>query len=131
MVGEIRDRETAELAVQAALTGHRVLATIHTNTALGVRERLLDMGIEDYLVRATLLGAIAQRLVRRITSSGICGRMAIYELLALPNKAIDWQNCEQYVNPTLRRSAERAVREGLTTEDEIRRSGIEIKGIQI
>ncbi|MBE6079380.1 MAG: type II/IV secretion system protein [Veillonella sp.] len=129
MVGEIRDRETAELAVQAALTGHRVLATIHTNTALGVRERLLDMGIEDYLVRATLLGAIAQRLVRRKTSQGFCGRLALYELLALPNDAINWENCEQYVKPTLLESGELAVRRGLTTVDEVRRNGIEIRGV--
>lgn len=129
MVGEIRDKETAELAIQAALTGHRVLATIHTNTALGVRERLLDMGIEDYLVRATLLGAISQRLVRRITPFGFNGRLALYELLALPNDKVKWENCEQYVNPTLSESGERAVREGLTTVEEVRHIGIKIRDV--
>ncbi len=64
MIGEIRDRETAEIAIQAALTGHLVLSTLHTNDAPGAVERLVDMGIEPYLVTATLLGVLAQRLVR-------------------------------------------------------------------
>ncbi len=63
MVGEIRDKETAELAVQAALTGHLVLSTIHTNTAAGVIPRLMDMGIDPYLIAPTLILTIAQRLV--------------------------------------------------------------------
>ena len=63
MVGEIRDAETAGLAIQAALTGHLVLATIHTNNALGVIPRLIDMGIDPYLIAPTLILAIAQRLV--------------------------------------------------------------------
>ncbi|HEX2090786.1 MAG TPA: type II secretion system ATPase GspE [Longimicrobiaceae bacterium] len=66
MVGEIRDRETAEIAVQAALTGHLVLSTLHTNDAPTAVTRLLDMGVEDYLVASTVEGIIAQRLVRRI-----------------------------------------------------------------
>jgi len=67
MVGEIRDRETAEIAVQAALTGHLVLSTLHTNHAIGAITRLIDMGVEPYLLSSALIGVIAQRLVR-----GIC-----------------------------------------------------------
>lgn len=65
MLGEIRDEETAVLAVQAALTGHLVLSTLHTNDAVGAIFRLLDMGIADYLLAASLRGVLAQRLVRR------------------------------------------------------------------
>jgi type IV pilus assembly protein PilB len=66
MVGEIRDQETADLAVQAALTGHVVLSTIHTNSAAGVLPRLLDMGVEPFLVASTINTVIGQRLVRRV-----------------------------------------------------------------
>ncbi len=66
MIGEIRDLETAQIAVQAALTGHLVLATLHTNTAAATITRLLDMGVEDYLVTSTVVGIQAQRLVRRL-----------------------------------------------------------------
>lgn len=66
MVGEIRDRETAEIAIQASLTGHLVLSTLHTNDAASSLTRLLDMGVEPYLVASSLIGAIAQRLVRVI-----------------------------------------------------------------
>jgi len=66
MIGEIRDEETARIAIQAAITGHVVLSTLHTNDAAGVIERLLDMGIEPYLAAAALNGVISQRLVRRI-----------------------------------------------------------------
>lgn len=66
MVGEIRDRETAGLATQAALTGHIVLSTLHTNDALGVVPRLIDMGVEKYLIPSTLNVAAAQRLLRRL-----------------------------------------------------------------
>jgi len=72
MVGEIRDKETAQLAIQAALTGHLVFSTIHTNNAFGVIPRLIDMGIDPYLIAPTLVLAIAQRLVRlRCPNSGI------------------------------------------------------------
>lgn len=64
MVGEIRDRETAEIAVQASLTGHLVLSTLHTNTAVGAITRLRDMGIEQFLLASSLIGVLAQRLVR-------------------------------------------------------------------
>ena len=66
MVGEIRDGETAQLAIQAALTGHLVLSTLHTNTAIGAIPRLIDMGVDPYLIAPTLELLIAQRLVRRI-----------------------------------------------------------------
>jgi type IV pilus assembly protein PilB len=66
MVGEIRDSETANLAVQAALTGHLVFSTLHTNSAAGILPRLLDMGIEPFLLASTLNTVIGQRLVRRV-----------------------------------------------------------------
>ncbi len=70
MVGEIRDKETAELAIQAALTGHLVLSTLHTNNALGVVPRLIDMGVDPYLIAPTLILSIAQRLARVICQNG-------------------------------------------------------------
>ena len=66
MVGEIRDKETAQLAIQAALTGHLVFSTIHTNTAAGVIPRLIDMGVDPFLIAPTLIAAVGQRLVRRL-----------------------------------------------------------------
>ncbi|KAB2664322.1 MAG: type II/IV secretion system protein [Verrucomicrobia bacterium] len=69
MVGEIRDAETAEIAIRAALTGHQVLSTLHTNDAAGAVTRLIDMGIEPFLVASSLDGVLAQRLVRRICPS--------------------------------------------------------------
>lgn len=96
LVGEIRDKETAQIAIQAALTGHLVLTTLHTNTAAGAFTRLRDMGIEEYLIASTIRGVIAQRLVRLLCSSckesdaeecSACrdtrysGRTVIYEVL--------------------------------------------------
>src|SRR5690606_24164997 len=66
MIGEIRDRETAEVAIQAALTGHLVLSSLHTNDAPSTLTRLIDIGAQPYLVSATLLGVLAQRLVRTL-----------------------------------------------------------------
>ena len=95
MVGEMRDRETAEIAIQAALTGHRVFSTLHTNDAVAGVTRLVDMGIEPYLVAATVTGLLAQRLVRMscpacsgagcesCSGTGFCGRTGIYELFAV------------------------------------------------
>ena len=71
MIGEIRDLETAQIAIQASLTGHLVLSTLHTNNAPATVTRLLDMGVEDYLLTSTITGIMAQRLVRRL-----CGRCA-------------------------------------------------------
>jgi type IV pilus assembly protein PilB len=77
MVGEIRDTETAQMAVRSALTGHLVLTTIHTNDAAGAVARLVDMGVEDYLLASCLLGVLAQRLVRTI-----CPRCKTKEMLS-------------------------------------------------
>ena len=66
MVGEIRERETAQIAVQAALTGHLVLSTLHTNDSIGAVTRMIDMGVEPYLLSSALIGVVAQRLVRKI-----------------------------------------------------------------
>ena len=66
MVGEIRDRETAEIAIQASLTGHLVLSTIHTNDAAGAITRLVDLGVQPFLVASSLMALLAQRLVRRL-----------------------------------------------------------------
>jgi general secretion pathway protein E len=66
MVGEIRDLETAEMAVQASLTGHLVLSTLHTNDAPSALTRLLDLGVPHYLIQSTLTGVVAQRLVRTL-----------------------------------------------------------------
>ena len=66
MVGEIRDLETAEIAIQASLTGHLVLSTIHTNDSAGAITRLVDLGVQPFLVVSSLMAALAQRLVRRV-----------------------------------------------------------------
>ena len=84
MVGEIRDSETAGLAVQAALTGHLVFSTLHTNSAAGILPRLLDMGIEPFLLASTLNVVIGQRLVRRITE-----KRELYKSSEIETKAIN------------------------------------------
>ncbi len=84
MVGEIRDKETASLAVQAALTGHLVLSTLHTNSAAGILPRLLDMEIEPFLIASTVRTVIGQRLVRRIS-----GKPQPYESSKLETEAIN------------------------------------------
>jgi len=102
MIGEIRDQETAQIAVQASLTGHLVLATLHTNDSISAITRLLDMGIEPFLLSSSMLGILAQRLVRKLcpdcrkqdaqgkwhavgcpkcSQVGYLGRTGIYELL--------------------------------------------------
>ena len=97
MVGEIRDGETAKIAVQAALTGHLVFSTLHTNNAIGAVTRLLDIGIEPFLLAAALRGVVAQRLVRTIcpycesgcehcNHTGYKGRMAVQEVLQITPK---------------------------------------------
>jgi general secretion pathway protein E len=107
MIGEIRDQETAQIAVQASLTGHLVLATLHTNDSVSAVTRLLDMGIEPFLLSSSLLGVLAQRLVRRLCTAcraqdgdqewrpvgcpgcggtGYVGRTGIYELLSLDER---------------------------------------------
>jgi general secretion pathway protein E len=84
MVGEIRDRETAEQAAQAALTGHLVLSTLHTSDAVGAVARLSDLGVPPFLVGATVTGVVAQRLVRKVCSA--CGEdvvLTVDEMAAL------------------------------------------------
>ncbi len=92
MVGEIRDLETAEMAVQAALTGHLVLSTLHTNDAASAITRLLDLGVPPYLLNSTILGVMAQRLVRTLCRH--CKQQVPYE--ALRAEDVDW---EQFVAP--------------------------------
>ncbi len=89
LVGEIRDGETAKIAVQAALTGHLVLATLHTNSALAAVPRLIDMGVEPYLLAAVLRGVLAQRLVKRTDATSGAGRIAIGELLPLDSETTE------------------------------------------
>ncbi len=93
MIGEIRDFETAQIAIQASLTGHLVLATLHTNDASSAVTRLTDMGVEPFLLSSSLLGVLAQRLVRKLCSTckgagcsacghtGYAGRTGVFELL--------------------------------------------------
>ena len=95
MIGEIRDKETAQIAIQASLTGHLVLATLHTNDAISAVTRLTDMGVEPFLLSSSLLGVLAQRLVRKICTAcqgsgctgcghtGYQGRTGIFELLSV------------------------------------------------
>ena len=104
MIGEIRDLETAEVAIQSALTGHLVLSTLHTNDAISTFTRLTDMGVEPYLVAAPLNGVQAQRLVRRVCQS-CCQRMDVpadiaQQMQSLPQEFVSnlWvkaQGCEQ------------------------------------
>lgn len=107
LVGEIRDRETADIAINAALTGHLVLSTLHTNDAAGAITRLIDMGVENFLVSSALFGVLSQRLIRKICpdcsgnginnhilskrcrkcgGSGYKGRTGIYELLLIDDE---------------------------------------------
>ncbi|HEX9264117.1 MAG TPA: type II secretion system ATPase GspE [Candidatus Binatia bacterium] len=90
MVGEIRDAETAEIAVQAALTGHLVLSTLHTNDAAGAISRLLEMGVQDYLLSSSLLGVLAQRLVRRLCPA--CRREVAFAGLDVTTAELELQN---------------------------------------
>ena len=89
MVGEIRDPETAEIAVQAALTGHLVLSTVHTNSAIAAIARLRDMGVEPFLLSSTVTALVAQRLVRRLC-----------------------ENCKQPYDPTASECAELGLKPG-------------------
>jgi general secretion pathway protein E len=94
MVGEIRDRETAEIAVQASLTGHLVLSTVHTNDAVGAITRMRDMKVEPFLLASTLRAVIAQRLVRRlcpVCRRGVPARETVAPLIGIPPEAIVYQ----------------------------------------
>lgn len=139
MVGEIRDQETAEIAIRSALTGHLVLSTLHTNDAPSALTRLLEIGIEPYLVSSSLQAVIAQRLVRRrcipcdrCGGKGLYGRTAIYELLMM-DESIRSLVLEKSPASALRRQAlangmegllengRKKVREGLTSPEELQR----------
>jgi type IV pilus assembly protein PilB len=134
MVGEIRDKETAQLAIQAALTGHLVLSTIHTNNAAGVVPRLVDMGVDPYLIAPTLKLALAQRLVRRICPgsgkktpvAGSIKKMVDDQFSDLPaeyKKIVPNSDSVLFVEPTPSCSSGTkgrvAVMEGITIDDEI------------
>ena len=126
MIGEIRDLETAQIAVQASLTGHLVLATLHTNDAAAAITRLLDMGIEPFLLSSSLLGVLAQRLVRKLciycrqkegiysrevgcekcSQTGYQGRLGIYELM-LTTERIRRQIHDRAGEAEIRASAQR------------------------
>lgn len=150
MVGEIRDPETARVAVQAALTGHLVLSTLHTTDAAGAIIRLIDMGVEPYLLCATLEAVLAQRLVRRVcqacggsggrdgTGCGVCGgagyrgRLGIFEWLRMsdPIRELVMRNASaaditrlavERGMQTLRCAGEAAVAAGHTTPEELAR----------
>jgi len=125
MVGELRDAETATIAIQAALTGHLVLSTLHTTDAVGAVTRLVDMGVEPYLVAATLQGAVAQRLVRVLCTacsvprdSTVAERIRWGASLAQPRQA---RGCEACAGSGYR--GRRGIYE-LFTPDEATRSAI-------
>ena len=142
MIGEIRDQETAQIAIQASLTGHLVLATLHTNDAASAVTRLLDMGVEPFLLSSSLLGVLAQRLVRKLCThcggsgcnhcahTGYMGRTGIYELLNVSD-AIKDQIHARAPEASLRAKAisegmslmredgERLVSLGITSEEEL------------
>ncbi|WP_280192476.1 GspE/PulE family protein [Delftia sp. PS-11] len=135
MIGEIRDFETAQIAIQASLTGHLVLATLHTNDAASAITRLIDMGVEPFLLSSSLLGVLAQRLVRKTDAtepSGYRGRTGIFELLVVDDTIraqIHRQASEAEIRDTalaagmrlMRDDGERLVREGITTREEVLR----------
>ena len=144
LVGEIRDRETMEIAMQAALTGHLVLATLHTNDAASALTRLLDMGAEPFLIASSVLGALAQRLVRRVCAgcggngcvpcrgTGFRGRTGIHELLVIDDEArtlvmrrADATALRRHATATgmttLREDGFAKARAGITTEPEVLR----------
>ena len=144
MIGEIRDFETAQIAIQASLTGHLVLATLHTNDASSAITRLIDMGVEPFLLSSSLLGVLAQRLVRKVcphcqaagceacAHSGYTGRTGIFELLStnealralIHNQASEAQIREAALRngmKLMRDDGAELVRQGITTEQELLR----------
>ncbi len=99
MVGEIRDKETAEIAIQAALTGHMVLSTFHANDAATAPNRLIEMGIEPYLITSALSGVISQRLVRLLCENCKKAYCADKETLKLLGLEKELKNCHQIYRP--------------------------------
>ena len=144
MIGEIRDFETAQIAIQASLTGHLVLATLHTNDATSAVTRLTDMGVEPFLLSSSLLGVLAQRLLRKLCLScqgagcavcgqtGYAGRSGVFELL-VADDAIRAQIHSRAAEADIRAAAlasgmtlmrddgERLVRLGVTSREELLR----------
>ncbi|MFL2753472.1 MAG: GspE/PulE family protein [Gammaproteobacteria bacterium] len=132
MVGEIRDKETAETAIQASLTGHLVLSTIHTNDAVGAITRLVDMGVEPYLLASSVKMVIAQRLVRKIDDEQkLSGRIGIFEMIKIDNdiKKLINENIDEdsirnnafkkYISLT--KDGESKVKQGITSDIELKR----------
>ena len=132
MVGEIRDKETAETAIQASLTGHLVLSTIHTNDAVGAITRLVDMGVEPYLLASSVKMVIAQRLVRKIDDEKkLSGRIGIFEMIKIDNdiKKLINENIDEdsirnnafkkYIS--LSKDGESKVKQGITSDIELKR----------
>ncbi|MEO8120435.1 MAG: ATPase, T2SS/T4P/T4SS family [Rhodoferax sp.] len=142
MIGEIRDFETAQIAIQASLTGHLVLATLHTNDATSAVTRLTDMGVEPFLLSSSLLGVLAQRLLRKLClhchgagctfcgQTGYAGRSGVFELLVtddairaqIHNRAAeaDIRSAALASGMTLmREDGERLVQLGLTSREEL------------
>lgn len=132
MVGEIRDKATAELSVRAALTGHLVLSTLHTNDAVSVIPRLINMGIEPYLIASVLKGAIAQRLVRKINkeTQNFQGRTVLSETILMDsglqeiiehganqNKITDYLISQKM--EFIKNDATEKIKLGLTTKNEV------------
>ena len=131
MVGEIRDKETAETAIQASLTGHLVLSTIHTNDSVGAITRLIDMGVEPYLLASTLKMVIAQRLVRRLDENNqFSGRVGIFEMIKIDaeikkliNEAIDEDKIRKIAFKTYKsliHDGEDKVQKGITSDLELK-----------
>jgi general secretion pathway protein E len=142
MIGEIRDFETAQIAIQASLTGHLVLATLHTNDAASAVNRLIDMGVEPFLLSSSLLGVLAQRLVRKVCThcrgagcgecgqTGYAGRTGVFELLVtddtiraqIHNRASEAEirAAARAAGMTLmREDGERLVQAGVTSREEL------------
>ncbi|MFH1683952.1 MAG: GspE/PulE family protein [Candidatus Margulisiibacteriota bacterium] len=113
MVGEIRDLETAKIAFQAAMTGHLVFSTLHTNDAPSATTRLVDMGIQKYLVEASVIGVVAQRLARKSSANGYQGRTGIYEVM--------FGSSPQKNMKTLAENGMIKVLAGITTKEELAR----------
>jgi len=123
MIGEIRDRETAQLAIRAALTGHMVLSTLHTNNAPSAVARIIDMGIPSFLLSASLVGVMAQRLVRTLCKK--CKKQyeipdSVCEQLKIPAKSVGWKTvgCNDCRNSGYK--GRRGIHEIMTVNDEIR-----------
>ncbi|QEA13367.1 GspE/PulE family protein [Comamonas flocculans] len=144
MIGEIRDFETAQIAIQASLTGHLVLATLHTNDAASAVTRLIDMGVEPFLLSSSLLGALAQRLVRKLCTqchgagceacgqTGYQGRTGVFELLTVDDAIrglVHRQAGEAEIRAQaqaagmqlMREDAERLIASGITSREEVLR----------